>query len=301
VPIAGALAAGTGGGVPLVTVGAAMSSEHPRAFLEGNVVASLCSVAAPALVAAAIAIGVGWEAGLAGAVAGLAVLALALGRAPLGAAETGTTEAQVRDPLPRAFWRRWLVLFGVVAAEFAVIYWAGSFLEETAGLGAASAVAGAGLFNLGMLAGRFAGSRMAVAVRAPAAVLQGGVLFGLAGVLLVWLGPGPVLKLAGLLLAGLGAANTFPTGFNLALAAAPGRSDQASARVMLAGGSAILLAPLALAALGDLIGLTTAFGVVPALLVATLALARWANRRPLASTVDVHTHAHDPARARAAR
>lgn len=280
VTVAGALVAGTGGGITLNTVGAALASEHPRAVLEGNVVASVMGVAVPMLVAAAIAMGLGWQAGLGAGIAGIAALALVLGRAPLGAAETGVTPSG-RAPLPQAFWSRWAVLLGVVAAEFAVVVWAGSFLREATDLGAAAAVAGAGLFNAGMLAGRIVGSRLELAVTDPAALLRAGVLIGLAGSLAFWLAPGAGPKLAGLLVAGLGAANTFPTGYTLAVAAAPGRADQASARVMLAGGTAILVAPIGLAALADTIGLTTALGLVPVLLLATLALARNAERRSL--------------------
>jgi len=273
VTLAGALGLGLGGGVTLVTVGAALASEHPRAVLEGNVVASATGVLAPLLVAGAIALGLGWEAGLGGVVVGLGVLALALGRARLGPAETGAA-AGGREPLPPSYWRRWAIILGVVGAEFALVFWAGSFLREAAGLGAATAVAGAAIFNAAMLAGRIVGSRMTVAVRAPELLLRAGLLLGLAGALLFALARVPALNLLGLVVAGLGAANTFPAAYAYALAAAPGRADQASARVLLGSGAAILAAPLALGALGDLVGLGSAVAIIPVLLLATLALSR---------------------------
>jgi len=274
--VPGALLIGLGGGVALATVGAALASEHgaqgPRAVLEGNVVASAGGVLAPVLIALAIAVGLGWRAGLAAALIGLLALALRFARVPLGRGEAGRREAPP-GPLPAAYWLRWTLVLGIVAGEFSLVFWAGSFLREEAGLGTAAAVAGAALFNAGMLAGRAAGSRLAVAVRDPAALVRAGALLGLAGVLAFWLVPAPALRLAGLLLAGLGMANLYPAGYALALGAASGRSDQASSRLMLASGAAILLAPLGLAALADAVGLGLAVGVVPALLVATLGVA----------------------------
>jgi fucose permease len=291
VTLAGALVLGLGGGVVIVTVGAALTSEHPRALLEGNVVASAMGVLAPLLVAGAIALGVGWEVGFGVAIGWIALLAVRFGRARLGAAETGET-AHGRAPLPRLYWRRWAVILGVVGSEFALVFWAGSFLREEAGLGAAGAVAGAAAFNGAMFAGRIVGSRLTVAVRAPERLLRLGLLLGLAGALLFVLGSAPALNLLGLVVAGLGAANTFPAAYAFALAAAPGRSDQASARVLLGSGIAILISPLALGALGDVIGLAGAVAIIPALIVATLLLTLAGEGRGLASKGHVGSHAH---------
>jgi len=291
VTLAGGLVLGLGGGVVIITVGAALTSEHPRALLEGNVVASAAGVLSPLLVAAAIALGLGWEIGFGMAVAWIAVFAVLFGRARLGAAETGETPCG-RESLPRAYWRRWAVIVGVVGAEFAFVFWAGSFLREEAGLAAAGAVAGAAVFNGAMLAGRIVGSRLALAVQAPERLLRGGLLLGLVGALVFVLAPVPALNLLGLVIAGLGAANTFPAAYAFALAAAPGRSDQASARVLLGCGLAILLAPLALGALGDVVGLAGAVAIIPCLLLATLVLTLAAEGRGLASKGHVGSHAH---------
>jgi fucose permease len=74
------------------------------------------------------------------------------------------------------------------------------------------------------------------------------------------------VSLTGLFLTGLGIANLYPITLSLALGLAPGRSDTASARATLAVGTAIMLAPLALGALADALGLQAAHAVVPALL-----------------------------------
>jgi hypothetical protein len=66
-------------------------------------------------------------------------------------------------------------------------------------------------------------------------------------------------------------------GVSAALAAAPGNADAAAARLAVGGGGAVLIAPFALGALADRVGIGTAFVVVPILL-AAVALALVAGR-----------------------
>jgi fucose permease len=82
-----------------------------------------------------------------------------------------------------------------------------------------------------------------------------------------WLSTSPILSVIGLFVAGLGVANHFPLAMGLAVSTAPDQTDAASARVVIASGSAILTLPLLLGGLADWVGLWPAYGIVLPLLV----------------------------------
>ena len=93
-----------------------------------------------------------------------------------------------------------------------------------------------------------------------------------AGFLLFWLAGVPVPAVAGLFVCGLGVANLYLLSLALALDAAPGRGDTVNARVQLLGGAFVVTAPYLLGSLADHLGLTAAFTVEPALIVASALL-----------------------------
>jgi hypothetical protein len=72
--------------------------------------------------------------------------------------------------------------------------------------------------------------------------------------------------------AGLGVAGLYPLGVAAALAAAPGRLAAAGARLTLASGTAVLVAPLALGLAADAAGVEIAWGLVIALAVTAFTL-----------------------------
>src|SRR5215208_191692 len=133
-------------------------------------------------------------------------------------------------------------------------------------------------FFAAMLVGRIASSRLAHTL--PPAVLLAVTLFvALLGFLLFWLSPGTLLALAGLFLTGLGIGGVYPLGVSVAIAAAPGNTDAAAARLAIGGGGAMLVAPIVLGALADRVGIGTAFGIVVPMLLAALSLTLIAGRR----------------------
>ncbi len=75
-----------------------------------------------------------------------------------------------------------------------------------------------------------------------------------------------------LFLAGLSSANVYPFTVTAALETAPDRADLAIARLILTGGSAVLLAPLALGFLADQIGIDRTFGIAVLFSLAALLL-----------------------------
>jgi len=113
----------------------------------------------------------------------------------------------------------------------------------------------------------------------PTALLAATLCVAFVGFPLFWLSAGTTLTLAGLLLTGLGIGSVYPLGVSAALAAAPDNTDAAAARLAVAGGGAVLLAPFALGALADRVGIGAAFGIVPPMLLAAVSLALISGRR----------------------
>lgn len=77
---------------------------------------------------------------------------------------------------------------------------------------------------------------------------------------------------------GLGAAGFFPLAVATVTLTAGSLVSQASSRVPIASGMAILINPLILGALADTLGLETAYLIVPLLAVVTLVMILFANR-----------------------
>jgi predicted MFS family arabinose efflux permease len=122
-----------------------------------------------------------------------------------------------------------------------------------------------------MLVGRAAGSRLLRRFPARGLVFASLAVTG-AGFLIFWRMDGLPLMALGLIVAGLGVANLYPSTLSLEMGAAPGQPDQASARASLASGTAILALPLLLGRLADLVGITPAFGLVGVLTVLSAVL-----------------------------
>jgi fucose permease len=276
-------AMGICGALVLVTSQAVLSDKHGAysavALTESNVTASACAIVAPLLVGASAASGLGWRAALVLPVVALAILAarffsLTLDLPPNAAKDDAPADGPTLPPLYWAFWT--LVALGV-ASEWCVGYWGADFLADETGLTRPAAATSLTAFFAAMLVGRVASSRLARTL--PTAVLLAMTLFvALLGFPLFWLSPGTLMALAGLFLTGLGIGGVYPLGVSAAIAAAPGDTDAAAARLAIGGGGAMLVAPFVLGALADRVGIGTAFGIVVPMLLAALSLAFIAGR-----------------------
>jgi hypothetical protein len=178
----------------------------------------------------------------------------------------------VAGELGRSVWGRvfggWSRVVLAVSVEFCFVIWAVARLLAT-GVSTGTAALLASAFPIGMAVGRTIGP---VKVRRVSPLLPGGVLAA-AGTVLVTAFDGPVVVAAGLALAGLGVATLYP--IVLAdLISIPGVSPAHLASLSaFASGTAILLAPAALAALASVVDLRTAF-LIPLPLLVILLLVR---------------------------
>ena len=281
--IPAAFVMGLSGALVIVTSQALLSDRHGEfgavAVTESNITASACAIAAPLLVGAFAAAGLGWRTAFAVPVASLVLLALVfLFRPPDLPRTTAKGEGQaVGLVLPPRYWGLWTLVALGVASEWCVAYWGADFLADGTGLSRAAAATSLTTFFVAMMGGRIASSRLARFL--PATLLLAATLgLALVGFPLFWFSPGSILTLAGLFVTGVGIGGVYPLGVSAAIAAVPGNSDAAAARLSIGGGGAILVAPFVLGALTDRIGIATAFGIVIPMLLAALALALVALR-----------------------
>jgi fucose permease len=280
-----AFAMGLCGALVLVTSQALLSDTHGEygavAVTESNVTASACSIAAPLLVGASTAAGLGWRAALAVPAAALLLLAAVSFLKPPDLPQEETAKSAERDggghTLPARYWALWSLVALGVASEWCVAYWGADFLADGTGLNRPAAATSLTAFFAAMLLGRIASSRLARTL-SPMALLAATLALALVGFPLFWFSPGSILTLAGLFITGLGIGGVYPLGISAAIASVPGNSDAAAARLAIGGGGAILVAPFVLGALADRIGIASAFGIVIPMLLAALSIALVAGR-----------------------
>ena len=268
----------------LVTSQALLSDRHGEwsavALTESNVTASACAIAAPLLVGASAALGLGWRAAL--ALPAVALVLLAAGffaRPPDLPQNTGEDTVRANDrTLPPRYWAFWVLVALGVASEWCVAYWGADFLADGTGLTRPAAATSLTVFFAAMLTGRIASSRLARTLP-PTFLLVATICAALVGFPLFWLSPGIAFTLAGLFITGLGIGSVYPLGVSAAIASAPDNADAAAARLAVGGGGAILVAPFVLGALADRIGIASAFGIVVPMLLAAVSLALAAGRK----------------------
>jgi predicted MFS family arabinose efflux permease len=263
-----------GGLLPAIVPAVLADLHGPRraeAYAGQAIVAYVFGLAAPLLAGAAIWAELGWRAAvLFGAVAGIAIL-LAFRRMALPeVAQNNATlapaleEGQEKRTLPAAYWAYWALLVASCALEFCLLFWAPSYLERIAGFEPALAATAAAGFPLGMLIGRIA-LRTLVARVALRLLLIGALALTFAGFLIYWGVSWPPAAVAGAFVIGLGVAPLYPLVTDFAIGAAPKSRDLAAMRLAIAFGLALLLAPIALGALADELGLGPAHLALPAL------------------------------------
>ncbi len=295
------LVAGTCGSVLVNTVTGSLGDHHgpagPAAVSEANAMAAGLGLLSPLALGAASAAGLGWRIGLLITVllsAGVAVVFWATlvptpvredraaGRRTAVAGPLSPAPVAVPVPagrrLPRRYWVSWWALVLAIATEFALAIWSSQLLAER-GLGPAASTASVTAIVGGMAVGRAFGAQLALRFSVDQ-VLTG--CFGLAivGFALFWSVQATAAGLVGLFVTGLGVSLQFPLIISRAVAAAQGRTDLAVSRGSLGAGAAIGAGPFLLGAIADVVGIRTAFLLVPVMQVLAAVLIRSGGRHP---------------------
>lgn len=243
--------------------------DHGAAALsEANAVATSVGIVAPLVIGAALFLGLGWRPGLL-VVVGIAVAiavvfhGIPVPEAPPVDADDHPTGLSV---LPRAFWITWGVLVCTIGVEFCLSLWAADLLRVRFGLTGGAATAAWSTLLVGMTVSRVAGGRLGLR-HSPDWLLMRGLLLLLVGFGLFWGSTLVWLAVVGLGVCGLGLGVQYPLAASRAILLSGGRSDLATARLSLAAGLAVGLAPFALGGFADHVGVHRAFLMIPVLVV----------------------------------
>ena len=261
----------------LIVIQATLSDHHENnraiALTESNIFASIFATFAPAMIGVGIALTIGWQ---------FAVMIMVIvwiasyltyrsTQIPNGKKQKKKKEAE--PPVPRAFWAYWMVIFLVTCCEWCVIFWGADFLQGTVGLPKETAATTMTIFFFAMIIGRVIGSYITRFVPSRVLLLFS-ILIVIMGFIPFWLAQETTSNIVGLFITGIGVANMFPMGLATASAIAADSPNFASARISMAAGTAIFLAPQILAGLADQIGIQWAFGIVLVLAVIALLITR---------------------------
>lgn len=282
--LTGAGIAGIGGALAVNAATAVLSAHHgtagAAAIAEGNAVAVAAGLLAPLAVGAATAMAFTWR----GATLILVPVALSAwmltGRGNHAAAFTVAaprTAEGGREGLPAAYWLLLLAVVACIMVEAGFVTWTPDLLRDRVGLGAAAAAATTSAFLAGMAAGRFAVARFSLR-RAPLPLFAACLVLAAAGWALMWTASVLPVAVAGLVLAGLGAAGHFPLGSVLLINASNGQPDSALGWMAVGLGSAGGAGPFVLGSLADIAGIFLAFIVIPTCLLVALFSAGLAAR-----------------------
>jgi MFS family permease len=234
------------------------------AYAGQGIVAYAFGFAAPLVTGLSIWLGLGWRpAVLLGAALNLVIVAVFW---RVAIVEPAVRAAHEKQRLPVVFWAHWALALASTSLEFCVVFWATSFFAQVIGYDAAMAATAAAGFPLGMLVGRIALGGLVS--RVPARRLFAGALVIVAlGFGLYWGFNNPIVSVVGVFVIGLGIAPLYPLSSSFAVGAAPGAADLASVRLAISFGLSLLLAPIALGALADALGIGLAHLALPAIIV----------------------------------
>jgi MFS family permease len=285
VTISGAVLAGFGGTFLLNISVAVLTAHHPgqagnAAVTQANGLGSAAGIFAPLVISGAIAIGVGWRAGVLVVVLLAVIVASTFGRTakPDAIAVKPPEPPRATGRLSFEYWRACFVLVMTTAVEFSMTIWSSDVLHNHDGLSKGTAATGVTAIVTGMTIGRLASGRLTLRYRADTLLL---CVFGITmvGFGVFWVSTIPLLAYLGLFISGLGISLQFPLGITRAVDFSGGRPDVATAYVALGNGFAIAVAPFGLGAFADHVGSHTAMVVVPGFVVLA-ALGVVTARRP---------------------
>ena len=264
ITIAGALLMGLFATLALIRVWAALADAHGSrrsvAMSEGEVAVSLAGIATPLLVSALAASAATWR------------LAFAIGALVVTIAVVGVLRAEVPPPRPRERGRprharvqpTLVIVFAIVALEFALSFWLASYLNDDVGLARGTAVALVSVLYAANLAGRLITSRLALA-RAAESLLSGALGLLLAGLPFLLIATTATAAVTGIALAGAGIGALFPLTSSLHVHASGRTADSALGEILAVAALGQIGGPLLAGALAQATNLRAGLLLLPAL------------------------------------
>ena len=265
----------------VIRLWAALSDAHGErrtvALTEGEVSVSLGGITAPLLVGGLAATALSWRFAF---VVGTVLVFVAVAVTATAAIPTETPEAPERpvdagtSPRTRRPTPTLVLVFAVVALEFALSFWLASYLDDSVDLSrnlAVSMVAGLYAANL---VGRLAASRLARRITT-ARVLGVSIGVSLVGLPILLVATNAGVAALGVVVAGAGIGAAFPLTSSLHVGVSPRPADAAMGEILAVAAIGQILGPLVVGAIAQPTGLRIGLLVLPFLaLLAAASLAQ---------------------------
>jgi MFS family permease len=264
VTIAGAFLMGLLATLALIRVWAALADAHGAhravAMTEGEVAVSLAGVSAPLLIAGLAASAATWRVAFAvGTVAGVAAAARVL-RTDFPAPKPALHERPRRGRAQPTL----VIIFAIVALEFALSFWLASYLNDDVGLARGTAVALVSGLYASNLIGRVTASRLA-RTQTPERLLVIALGTVVAGLPFLLAATSATAVVPGIILTGTGIGALFPLTSSLHIQASGRTADSALGQTMTVAAFGQTSGPLVAGAIAQFSSLRAGLLVLPVL------------------------------------
>lgn len=184
----------------------------------------------------------------------------------------------------RDIWLPYVHIVHAVMVEFPIGIWAVAYLKEVGGASSGLAVSLGAIWGLFLFVTRMSLPRLVHRFGPWARSISFGV--AAAGALVMWMGPGLWVRVAGLTIVSIGAGPLYPLAVDRLYLGAAADTMALGAVTALASGTAVTVGPLLLGVLADRFGLRDALLFVPALAVLGVWTARPAAAQPVVMADD---------------
>ncbi|MFZ0040095.1 MAG: MFS transporter [Solirubrobacteraceae bacterium] len=297
ITIAGALVMGMLATLALIRVWAALADAHgPRravAMSEGEVAVSLAGIATPLLIGALAATAATWR------------LAFAIGTATVALAVIGVLRADFPSPRPAPHGRTrdtrlqptLLIVFAIVALEFALSFWLASYLNDDVGLARQTAVVLVSLLYAANLTGRLLASRFA-RTHPPEHLLFSAIGCVLAGLPCLLAATSVTAAIPGIVFVGIGIGALFPLTSSLHVQSSGHTADSALGEVLTVAALGEIAGPLLVGAIAQASSLRAGLLVLPAMALLAAAALTGHQRHTSNRHTSTHPGQRAPARVR---
>jgi MFS family permease len=264
ITIAGALLMGLFATLALIRVWAALADAHGSrravAMSEGEVAVSLAGIATPLLIGALAGSAATWR------------LAFAIGTVTVAVSIVGVLSAKIpvsrtgeREQSSHAWVQPTLVIvFAIVALEFALSFWLASYLNDDVGLARRTAVLLVSMLYAANLAGRLLASRLA-RTTTPERLLYGALGLVLTGLPCLLAATSATAAVPGIVLIGAGIGALFPLTSSLHVQASRHTADSALGEILAVAALGEIGGPFLAGAIGQASSLRAGLLVLPAL------------------------------------
>ena len=249
----------------------------PAAISELHAIASSIGLLAPVLVGVGVTVGFGWRPGIQVAAVGVLLIEFVRGKdtdayGPKSQADVESEHHDLPGDMPSIFWWSWLAVVCTASVEFSMLLWSPEVLTTQGGLTKGASAAALATVVGGMSVGRLVGARLTSRFDSES-LYRASLVISFVGFMGFWLSSSATIMLVSLTVTGLGMSLHFPFGFERALRASGGRPDRGGGRLSIGSGLASGIAPFALGAMADQIGIQSAYAIVPISMVLAILIA----------------------------